>query len=380
MPIRTLYFIGQCLSLDEHPTFRETIIAQFSDPGYDWNSFIWTCSNHLVLPVIYLKFLKHDLLSYVPDVLAQHLEEIYTLNRIRNEQILLQVKEINATLKAAGISPIYLKGTGNLIEGIYSDIGERIIGDIDFLVPEKDYLAAAEIFKKEGYEICFPNAENSDLKRHHHYPRLWKKDVAADLEIHWSPVIEKYSFRFGADLVLRDKKTVVGYPECYVLSDEHKLILSFIHSQLTNHGHALGIESLRDVYDTYCFSKRFSFKRISRNSTYRQKHIAWLKMNEKLLNLPNLFYIGETLYAQLYRLKHDLINYSVIISNLNRLRWVLSVGIGLGVDRIAESRSDRLLRRSNNRNLFTPGWYIQNLKVGFAKYQGKKLESTDLSP
>ena len=44
-------------------------------------------------------------------------EEIYTLNRTRNEQILLQVKEINATLNAADISPIYLKGTGNLIDG-----------------------------------------------------------------------------------------------------------------------------------------------------------------------------------------------------------------------------------------------------------------------
>ena len=134
MSILPIYFIGQCLSLDEHPLFRETIIVQFSDPGYDWNSFIWTCSNHLVLPVIYLKLLKHDLLGFVPDVLAQHLEDIYTLNRTRNEQILLQVKEMNATLNAAGISPIYLKGTGNLIDGFYEDIGERIIGDIDFLV------------------------------------------------------------------------------------------------------------------------------------------------------------------------------------------------------------------------------------------------------
>jgi len=48
-------------------------------------------------------------------------------------------------------SPIYLKGTGNLIDGIYSDIGERIIGDIDFLVPEKDFRTTAELFKKEGY-------------------------------------------------------------------------------------------------------------------------------------------------------------------------------------------------------------------------------------
>ena len=109
MSILPIYFIGQCLSLDEHPTFRETIIAQFSDPGYDWNSFIWTCSNHLVLPVIYLKLKKHDLLGYLPEVLAQHLEEIYSLNRKRNEKILEQMKEINATLNTAGISLIYLK-------------------------------------------------------------------------------------------------------------------------------------------------------------------------------------------------------------------------------------------------------------------------------
>ena len=121
MKIRVLYFIGQCLSLDEHPSFRETIIAQFSEPEYDWNSFIWTCSNHLVLPVIYLKFLKHDLLSYLPEVLAQHLEEIHSLNRTRNEQILEQVKEINVVLNAAGISPTYLKGTGYQIDGIYGE-------------------------------------------------------------------------------------------------------------------------------------------------------------------------------------------------------------------------------------------------------------------
>jgi len=145
--IPPIYFIGQCLSLDEHPSFRETIIAQFSEPDYDWNSFIWTCSNHLVLPVIYLKFRKYDLLGYLPEVLAQHLGEIYALNRKRNEQIILQVKEMNATLNAANISPIYLKGTGNLIDGIYSDAGERIIGDIDFLVPERDFQMTAECFK-----------------------------------------------------------------------------------------------------------------------------------------------------------------------------------------------------------------------------------------
>ena len=50
---------------------------------------------------------------------------------------------MNATLNTAGISPIYLKGTGNLIDGIYGDVGERIIGDTDLRVPEKDILTTA---------------------------------------------------------------------------------------------------------------------------------------------------------------------------------------------------------------------------------------------
>ena len=151
MSICILYFIGQCLSLDVHPSFRDEIIVQFADPDYDWNSFIWTCSNHLVLPVIYLKFRDHDLLEYLPEVLAAHLKEVYELNHARNKQIIAQVKELTATLNKAGISPLFMKGAGNLIDVVYSDIGERMMGDIDLLVPETDFLKAVELAKENGY-------------------------------------------------------------------------------------------------------------------------------------------------------------------------------------------------------------------------------------
>jgi len=71
---------------------------------------------------------------------------VYKLNLARNKQIIEQVKELTSTLNKADISPIFLKGTGNLIDGAYSDIGERIIGDIDFLFPENNFLTTAECF------------------------------------------------------------------------------------------------------------------------------------------------------------------------------------------------------------------------------------------
>lgn len=371
MKIRVLYFVGQCLSLDDHPTFRETIIAQFSNPDYDWDDFIWICSNHLVLPVIYLKFRAHDLLNELPEVLKKHLEEIYALNRSRNEQILLQMKEITATLNSADISPIFMKGTGNLIDGIYNDIGERIIGDIDFLVPEEDFLTSAELLKKEGYAICKPTFEPIDQFQLKHYPRLWKADVVADIEIHRLLVNIKYSTHFSAELVQRSERAVIDFPGCYVLADEHKAILSFIHSQLINPGHALGIVTLRDIYDIYCFSRRVNLQKIPQVTQFRQKCIAYFKLSEKLLNLPGRFYSGETIQSRLYCFKHYLNISSGFICKANRLIWVLSEGIGFVIRWFTESFSNSTFRRKNINKLFTPEWHWRNLKIGWVMYRGK---------
>ena len=49
---------------------------------------------------------------------------------------------------ANNISPIFLKGTGNILEGLYEDVGERMVGDIDFLFSEEDFFKAIDIFKK----------------------------------------------------------------------------------------------------------------------------------------------------------------------------------------------------------------------------------------
>jgi len=46
----------------------------------------------------------------------------------------------------------YFKCTANLLDGIYSDVGERMIGDIDFLVKEEDYFRTAAILYGKGYQ------------------------------------------------------------------------------------------------------------------------------------------------------------------------------------------------------------------------------------
>ena len=58
---------------------------------------------------------------------AQALKEIYDLNRESNQQILRQIDDITAILNKENIQPVFLKGTANLLDGLYSDLGERMM-------------------------------------------------------------------------------------------------------------------------------------------------------------------------------------------------------------------------------------------------------------
>ena len=205
---------------------------------------------------------------------------------------------------------------------------------------------------------------------YHHYPRLWKKDVTADIEIHRLPVITiKHSTHFGADIILQFKKEVSKYPGCYVLSDDYKVILSFMHRHLTNARHAL-VGSLNDVYDIYCFLKRVDLKRLPQASPFKQKSIAYFKISEKLLNLPCSFYPSETIGSKLYRVKHDLNFTSTYIYEVNRFVWVLSEAISYAIQKVNESFTDSPLRVKIIRRLFTLAWNQRNFKSYRGMYKG----------
>ena len=108
-------------------------------------------TSHYVFPAIYCNFKRADFLKYLPDDLVDYMKYITNLNRDRNTQIIEQAKDLNSLLLANNIRPIFLKGTGNLLEGLYEDIGERMVGDIDFLFSKKDFLKAIDILKNDNY-------------------------------------------------------------------------------------------------------------------------------------------------------------------------------------------------------------------------------------
>lgn len=297
------YFTGQCLSLDEHPAFRKTIVQKILADEIIWERFVQLCSDHLIIPAIYLKFKAHDLLSILPEDLAQVLTEIYKLNRERNAKILLQIDHIAAALLPEKIDPVFLKGSANLLDGLYSDLGERMMGDIDFLVKEENYIKTAAIMKEMGYR--HEPVNYLDVSRLNHYPRLHRQGFA-DIEIHRIPVYEKYSISFNANAVFNHKMEVPGQSKLHVPFDAHKLIHTFIHSQLSDHGHAYKQLSFRDLNDLYLLSKRIDVSSLVKQTGYRHKAICWLVFGQRVLGLPGSLYNRETNRAKWFCWKYNL--------------------------------------------------------------------------
>jgi hypothetical protein len=81
---------------------------------------------HLVFLAVHCILKRANLLQFVPFNLLVYMEHITNLNRKRNQEIIIQAKEINALLKANKIASIFLKGARNLLVELYEDIAERM--------------------------------------------------------------------------------------------------------------------------------------------------------------------------------------------------------------------------------------------------------------
>ncbi len=310
-----LYFTGMCLTADKNPDNLLSIKNQIAKNNIDWEKFVGLCSSHLITPVIYLKFKKTEILPLLPNDFENYLQEIYELSVSRNKMILKQLAEICEILTKNNIIPTLLKGAGNLIDNLYSDMGERIMSDIDLLVSENEYLKAAKIMVDEGYtESKLIYYDDVTLLKH--YPRLSHPDKVAAVEIHRIPVEEEYLNLFNHEMINKELKKVEAF--CFVLSDKHKLVLNFIHSQLINKGHKLAVLPLRDVYDLYLLSEKVNVTELLKEINPQKKAVGYFYLSQKLLG-TNIGYISKpTISDKWLHFKHDLNFSSKIFYSANK--------------------------------------------------------------
>jgi len=248
-----LYFIAKCLTISLEEKNRQEIEKQLKSTSIDWDAVVKLSTAHYVFPALYCNLKRADFLQYLPKELVSYMEHIADLNREQNKQILQQAQELNILLLANNITPIFLKGTGNLLAGIYDDVAERMVGDIDFIFSKKDYPIAITILSEFGY---------FEVNKHHfpgarHYKRLKKEDKIASIEIHSELTRENYKNEFNYSFVNKDNQVINGVG---VLSYANKLNLSIIANQINDNGYYFKSMALRNAYDVFLLSKKTNAK------------------------------------------------------------------------------------------------------------------------
>ena len=252
----TLFFIAKCLtiSLEEKNKAEIELILKTTD--LDWEAVVKLSTSHYVFPAIYCNFKRVDFLKYLPADLVNSMKYITNLNRDRNTRILQQTQEINSLLLANNIRPIFLKGTSNLLAGVYEDIAERMVGDIDFIVSKEDYPKVITILIEFGYSEV--NKYKYYFPYEKHYRRLQKDNNIAAIEIHSELLdIKKYTNEFNYSFVNKDTQVLNGVA---VLSYANKLNLSIISNQINDNGFFYKTMALRNAYDVFLLSKKTNAK------------------------------------------------------------------------------------------------------------------------
>ena len=133
----TLFFIAKCLTISLEEKNRQEIEVMLKSTDIDWDAVVKVSTAHYVFPALYCNLKHADFLQYLPQELVSYMEHITDINRERNKQIISQANELNNVLLANHITPIFLKGTGNLLAELYEDTAERMVGDIDFIFQKK---------------------------------------------------------------------------------------------------------------------------------------------------------------------------------------------------------------------------------------------------
>jgi hypothetical protein len=147
---------------------------------------------------------------------------------------------------------VVLKGAF-LGETVYSDVSERMMNDVDLLVPKTLTGPAIELLHSAGYRSSLDNPAQEDFPFHHHAPPFTQHGFPT-IELHWELISPKKQFKIDLDSVWQRAcpAMVAGVP-VLGLAPEDLLLYLCIHT--VNH-HLKG--GLRAIYDIAATSNHYA--------------------------------------------------------------------------------------------------------------------------
>lgn len=239
----TYQHIADILSFE---TSNLKLEKELMHPSFDWDAIVVEGSRHLVLPALYCRLQAKNLLHVLPKDLKTYLNEITSLNRTRNEAILSQVNSIAQLLNKHKIVHVFLKGAALLTLGCFKDNAERMIGDIDILVPDEQLDDAYQILINNHYESTEQPLGHKYFG-HRHLPRLIPTHHIAAVELH-NKLFLAYNFAPLSCSSIFSKKRQQA--KINIPSIKHLLMHNILSFQINDNGALYKSISFRAAFDT----------------------------------------------------------------------------------------------------------------------------------
>jgi len=294
-----IWFIGNCLSLAVQPERKAEIKQMLESGSVDWQQLVYHASNQLVLPALFLNLQRNDLLDSIPEDLALYLEDITKQNRIRNQAILNQIKGINHLLTPAGINPVYLKGTAHLLCGLYQDIAERMLSDVDFILNEKEATQAWDLLIENGYKK-HNELSVTGFGLHRHLIELVKDNEVASVEIHTRLFDDKQHRNLNFSHLETEIQKLPD-PEAFIPSVKQQILHNILNVQSNDKASKEPKVLLRNSYDLLLLSqKEEPLKVIKKSGIDFDFMNNYLALSADLLGYPPTLTFGKTIAAENY--------------------------------------------------------------------------------
>lgn len=351
----TLFFVAKCLTINHEEKNKVLIEKELKLGNADWDAVVKISTGHFVFPALYCNLKRANFLHYLPEELVNYMIHITDLNRERNQQIIDQAKEINELLLKNDISPIFLKGTGNLLEGLYEDIGERMVGDIDIIVSQTNFKKTIELLKDQKYAT----KNEVYMHFHWHYPKMVKENRIAALEVHNKVLKKPYTQYLDYQTLKKDsfcvnRNTVASY--------ENQSLITILQKQINDNLYFSKTITLRNVYDSYLLSTKITSKKRILNNKKLEKYLNnYTTVASEILNHPKSLPFIKNEEASKYLKSYLLIleNSKVEIKKINRINSYIKLKDKLKI--LQYSFTDKEYRTYTFRRFKNINFYLKQL-------------------
>jgi hypothetical protein len=249
---RNLLLLCACLSRETTRRAVGLLAGEIHSPDLDWEGIISIAGRHLLLPAMPNALVNKRLISALPTVVRNFLDEAYRLNTARNQRLKAQSSEIVRSLSRAEITSVLLKGGAFLFDCKYEDLGMRMMLDLDILVPEDRFEESVAVLRHLGYERC--GDSHLQVTDPQHYPALFRPGEIATVELHRR--LEEQEHLLPPGLVFDHSDTLKdGNSYVCIPSSTHRIMHNISHAAI-DHGEYLSWSiSLKALYDLMMISE-----------------------------------------------------------------------------------------------------------------------------